>query len=53
MDLDRLLKPGKDKREAVSISISRRTFLLTGAAAGGGLLLGFYVPVRIDAKAQP
>ena len=52
MDLDRLLKPGKDKREAVSISISRRTFLLTGAAAGGGLLLGFYVPVRIDAKAQ-
>ena len=53
MDLDRLLKPGKDKREAVSISISRRTFLLKGAAAGGGLLLGFYVPVRIDAKAQP
>ena len=52
MDLDRLLKPGKDKREAVSISISRRTFLLTGAAAGGGLLLGFYVPVQIDAKAQ-
>jgi isoquinoline 1-oxidoreductase subunit beta len=53
MGFEKLLKPGKDKAEAVPTGISRRTFLVTGAAAGGGLLLGFYVPVRIDAKAQP
>jgi TAT (twin-arginine translocation) pathway signal sequence len=52
MGFERLLKPGKDKVEAVPPGISRRNFLVTGAAAGGGLLLGFYVPVRIDAKAQ-
>jgi isoquinoline 1-oxidoreductase beta subunit len=39
--------------ETVPPGISRRTFLVTGAAAGGGLLLGFYVPARIEAKAQP
>jgi isoquinoline 1-oxidoreductase subunit beta len=53
MGFERLLKPGKAKVETVSPGISRRTFVVTGAAAGGGLLLGFYVPVRIDAKAQP
>jgi len=53
VDFERLLKPGKDKMETVPPGISRRTFLVTGAAAGGGLLLGFYVPARIEAKAQP
>ena len=53
MGFERLLKPGKDKVETVPPGISRRTFLVTGAAAGGGLLLGFYVPARIEAKAQP
>ena len=52
MDFERLLEPGKDKVETVPPRISRRTFLVTGAAAGGGLLLGFYVPARIEAKAQ-
>jgi hypothetical protein len=48
MGFERLLKPGKDKVETVPPGISRRTFLVTGAAAGGGLLLGFYVPARIE-----
>ena len=53
MGFERLLKSGKEKVETVPPGISRRTFLVTGAAAGGGLLLGFYVPARIEAKAQP
>src|SRR5450631_4312965 len=53
MAFEKLLKPGKDKVETVPPGITRRTFLATGAAAGGGLLLGFYVPARIEAKAQP
>jgi isoquinoline 1-oxidoreductase subunit beta len=41
-----------DKPEVARQGLSRRMFLVTGAAAGGGFLLGFYLPERIDAKAQ-
>jgi isoquinoline 1-oxidoreductase subunit beta len=50
MGLERLLKP-KDKAEGRSSGLSRRTFLVTSAAAGGGLLVGFYLPRAIGAKA--
>jgi isoquinoline 1-oxidoreductase subunit beta len=51
MSIERGLKPGKDKQERLRAGVSRRTFLVAGAAAGGGLLLGFYLPQRIIAEA--
>src|SRR6476659_5492800 len=45
------LKARKDKRERVRVGVSRRTFLVAGAAVGGGLLLGFYLPQRVIAEA--
>ena len=41
-----------DDSEGEPRGFSRRTFLVTGAAAGGGLLLGVYLPRTIGAKAQ-
>jgi isoquinoline 1-oxidoreductase subunit beta len=52
MGLERPLKPIKDKAKVVSGGVSRRTFMATGAAAGGGLLVGFYLPQLIGAKAD-
>jgi CO/xanthine dehydrogenase Mo-binding subunit len=47
-----MLKPAKDKAEGLPAGVSRRAFLVTSAAAGGGLLLGFYLPQLVGAKAQ-
>src|SRR6185295_5179432 len=41
-----------DDSEGEPRGFSRRTFLVTGAAAGGGLLLGVYLPRSIRAMAQ-
>jgi isoquinoline 1-oxidoreductase beta subunit len=51
MGLERGLKPGEDKPKHLHAGVSRRTFLVTGAAAGGGLLLGFHLPQQIMAEA--
>ena len=51
MGLERLLKPSEDGAGIPPGGVSRRTFLVAGAAAGGGLLLGFYLPQRIIAEA--
>ena len=39
----------RDELERQAGGVSRRTFLVTGAAAGGGLLLGVYLP-RFDRR---
>ena len=50
MGLRPLLKQAeREARQAGGIS--RRTFMLTGAAAGGGLLVGFSLPQLMDVKA--
>src|SRR6476659_4160327 len=46
-----MLKRLDDNREKRK-GLSRRTFLLTGAAAAGGLVLGVYLPRTVGAKAQ-
>jgi isoquinoline 1-oxidoreductase subunit beta len=46
--LKRIDDDNKEKRKG----FSRRAFLITGTAAGGGLLLGVYLPRTIGAKAQ-
>jgi hypothetical protein len=47
-----MLKRIDDDRKEKWKGLSRRTFLVTGAAAGGGLLLGVYLPRTSGAKAQ-
>jgi isoquinoline 1-oxidoreductase beta subunit len=53
MGLARLLKPANEERDGLSIGISRRAFLVTSAAAGGGMLVGFYLPQLRRAGAAP
>ena len=53
MGLARLLNPTNDKKDGFSIGISRRAFLVTSAAAGGGMLVGFYLPQLGRAEAAP
>ena len=43
---------GSDDNEGEPRGFSRRTFLVTGAAAGGGLLVGVYLPDQFGAMAQ-
>jgi isoquinoline 1-oxidoreductase beta subunit len=52
MGLARLVKQN-DRSDGSSIGISRRAFLVTTAAAGGGLLVGFYPPQLRLAGAAP
>jgi isoquinoline 1-oxidoreductase subunit beta len=47
-----MLKRIDDDNKEERNGLSRRIFLVTGAAAGGGLLLGIYLPGTIGAKAQ-
>ena len=44
MGLARLLNPTNDRKDGFSTGISQRAFLVTSAAAGGGMLVGFYLP---------
>jgi CO/xanthine dehydrogenase Mo-binding subunit len=53
MGLQRILKRAERETKRGAGGVSRRTFLLTGAAAGGGLLVGFALPQLIDVKAAP
>src|SRR6476660_5526010 len=52
MGLARLVKQN-DRSDGLSIGISRRAFLVTSAAAGGGMLVGFYLPQLRRAGAAP
>jgi isoquinoline 1-oxidoreductase beta subunit len=51
MGLQRILKQAERGAKRDLAGVSRRTFVLTGAAAGGGLLVGFALPHLIDVKA--